>query len=113
MKNIVKAAALIFTLLLTFSWAGAQTQEGKNKNESQVLFSVEIDCASCKQKLEAKLPFEKGVKDLKIDLEEQTVWFLYDNRKSSKEALVLALKKLGYSAKELKPKGEATGVEKR
>lgn len=113
MKKIVTATSLLLALLLIVPFSTLQAQDNKSKNYSQVLFSVEIDCASCKQKLESQLPFVKGVKDLKIDIDNQTVWFLYDNRKTNKENLVAALEKLGYGAKEIEQPEERAKGDKR
>ncbi len=73
------------------------------KKEAEVTFSVAVDCENCKAKLEAKLPFVKGVKDLKVDLATQTIWFKYQPSKTNVEALEAAIEKLGYEAEEIKP----------
>ena len=43
--------------------------------------------------------FEKGVKDLKVDLEKQTITIKYDAAKTNPEKLAAAIEKLGYKAK--------------
>lgn len=101
MKTIQLISIFILTLLLFASESVAQSK--KDKNDQEVTFSVPVDCPSCQKKLEAKLPFEKGVKDIKIDLENQTVWFLYSSNRTNKDNLVKALEKLGYTAKEIVP----------
>lgn len=104
MKTIRVITIFVLTVLLFVSGVTfAQNKRvKKGKNEAEVTFSVPIDCPNCKKKLEAKLPFEKGVKDLEIDLENQTVWFLYQTNKTDKARLVKALDKLGYKAVEIK-----------
>ncbi|MFA6770539.1 MAG: heavy-metal-associated domain-containing protein [Bacteroidales bacterium] len=102
MKTIQLISILLLSTLLFMS-GSVVAQDKKVKKEAEILFSVPIDCPSCQKKLEAKLPYEKGVKDLKIDLEKQTVWFLYDTTKTNKNNLIKALDKLGYQAKELVP----------
>ena len=82
--------------------ATAQDKTTKlKKNEAEVTYLVSIDCPHCVAKLEAKLPFEKGVKDLKVSLETTTIWFKYDVRKTDVEKLKTAIEKLGYEAKVL------------
>jgi mercuric ion binding protein len=93
--------AILSALLFISSTMPAQSR--KAKNDAEVIFSVPVDCPSCQKKLESKLPYEKGVKDLKIDLEKQTIWFLYSSDKTNKESLIKALDKLGYTAKEIVP----------
>jgi copper chaperone CopZ len=92
-------SALLLVSETTFS---QDKKETKEKKEAEITFSVPIDCPSCQKKLEAKLPFEKGVKDFAIDLEKQTIWFLYKTKKTDKASLVKALDKLGYKAVEIK-----------
>ena len=64
-------------------------------------FSVNVDCPACVKKLESNLPFEKGVKDLKVSLENQTVWFKYQADKTTKENLAKAIEKFGYKVSEI------------
>lgn len=100
MKTIQLISITLLSVLLMFSGT-ANAQNKKESKENQVTFSVPIDCPSCQKKLEAKLPYEKGVKDLKIDLEKQTIWFSYSPDKTNKENLIKALDKLGYKAVEV------------
>lgn len=71
-------------------------------NESEVTFSVSVTCPNCEAKLMSELPYVKGVKDVKVDLENQTIWFLYRNDKLTKEEISDKLEKLGYPGKEIK-----------
>jgi len=89
----------IFCLSLS-TQSFAQTGTLK-KGESEVTFSINIDCANCQKKVESKLPFEKGVKDMKVSLEKHEVWILYQTDKTDKEKLIAAIKKIGYEAKEI------------
>ncbi len=75
----------------------------QKKKEAEVTFSVNVDCPSCVKKLESNLPFEKGVKDLKVSLEDQTVWFKYRPDQTTKETLAKAVEKFGYKVAEIEP----------
>ncbi|GAB1472719.1 hypothetical protein MASR2M69_01600 [Bacteroidota bacterium] len=102
--NIMKTFQLIsiaILSLLLFASGTVFSQDKKVVKDSEVTFSIPIDCPSCQKKLESKLPYEKGVKDMKINLEKQTIWFLYSSDKTNKENLAKALDKLGYPAKEV------------
>ncbi|MEN6619671.1 MAG: heavy metal-associated domain-containing protein [Rikenellaceae bacterium] len=103
MKTFIKFFTLVLVALFLFT-NNSDAQDKKNKKEAQVTFSVEIDCPNCVKKLEAKLPHEEGVKDLKVDLATKTVWFKFQKDKTSKEKLAKALDKLGYPAKEVEIK---------
>jgi len=94
----------VITALCLFLTTNVTAQDKAPKKTAEVTFSIDIDCPSCVKKLEAKLPFEAGVKDLKIDLPSKTVWFLYATDKTDKEKLAKALDKLGYPAKEVENK---------
>ncbi len=52
-------------------------------------------CMSCKAKIEKNIPFEKGVKDLKVNQSEQEVTIQYRTDKTTEETLIKALKNLG------------------
>ena len=69
----------------------------KKKGEvKEVTFSVHLHCENCVNKVQENIAFEKGVKDLKISLEDQTVFVKYDAAKTSEQTLKAAIEKLGY-----------------
>lgn len=102
MKNYLKVLTVALVALFALSF----TVNGQNKNEAEVTFSVSMDCQNCVKKIEANLPFEKGVKDLKVSLDTKTVWIKYQSDKTTKEQLGKAIEKLGYTAKEIKPEAK-------
>lgn len=63
-----------------------------------VVFSTDLHCQKCVNKINDNLAFEKGVKDLKVDLKTHTITVKYDTSKTSVEKLAAAIKKLGYTA---------------
>ncbi|NCB97547.1 MAG: copper chaperone [Bacteroidia bacterium] len=104
MKNIIKSISLLLVASIFIFTNTANAQSKKISKDVEITFSVDIDCPSCKKKLEDKLPFEAGVKDLKINLEERTIWMKYDSSKTDKVKLAKAIEKLGYAAKEIEGK---------
>lgn len=69
----------------------------KKKGEiKSVVFSVYLHCDSCVEKVQENIAFEKGVKDLKVSLENQTVALKYDSKKTNEETLKAAIEELGY-----------------
>jgi len=100
MKTIHLISITILSVLL-FASSSANAQTKKVKTDAEVLFSIAIDCPSCQKKLESQVPYEKGVKDMKIDFDNQTIWLLFSSDKTTKETLAKALEKLGYPAKEI------------
>ena len=96
----VKILTAILVAVLALSVSAYAQDEKKNKYE-EVTFSVEIDCPNCKAKCDANLPYIKGVKDVVVSLETQTVWFKYDPAKVTKQKLGAELAELGYPGKEI------------
>ena len=64
----------------------------------EVTFDAHLHCANCVKKVQENIAFEKGVKDLKVSLKEQTIYVKYDASKTSVEVLKAAIEKLGVSA---------------
>ena len=71
----------------------------------------EMHCNSCENRIKEGLEFEKGVKDIKTDLETKTVTIEYDADKTNVENLVAAFAKIEYKATEA-GKGAAAGEKK-
>ena len=72
-------------------------KSSKKKAEiKEVVFHVHLHCGSCVKKVQENIAFEKGVKDLKVSLDDQTVTIKYDAAKTSEQTLKAALAKLGF-----------------
>lgn len=98
----------IFTLclmaLLLVAGAFTASAAGKKaKTKAEVTFVTDIDCKNCVKKVEANLPYEKGILDMKVNLADQTVWIKYDTSKTDIGKLIAAINKLGYDAKVKEP----------
>lgn len=108
MKNtitILLACMMAFAVSSSYAYAAARTEaveltdkkpEKKKKETKDVVFSVHLHCKNCVKKVEENIAFEKGVKDLKVSLEDQTVAIKYDASKTSETVLKAAIEKLGY-----------------
>ncbi len=95
---------LLTALLLVGSFAFSADAQGRRKKESkfqEVTFVTSIDCKNCVKKVEAKLPDEKGIKDMKVTLADKTVWIKFDATKTDKEKLAAAINKIGFEATEI------------
>ena len=64
----------------------------------QVVFATSIHCANCGRKVQENIAFEKGVKDLKVDVPGKTVTVVFNESKTDTLKLKKALNKLGYQA---------------
>jgi copper chaperone CopZ len=98
MKTIQLRLVVLMALLFSVSLAAEAQRERKN-----VTFSVELHCNNCKMKVERNLAYERGVQDLKVNLNEKTVIVTYDTSRTDVLKLLEAIKKLGFEAKEVKP----------
>lgn len=87
-KRIIAA----FLLLLAIG-AGAKTIK------RTVVFASSIECKNCCQKVTENVGFEKGVLDLKTDLDNQTITVVFNEAKTDTAAIASAVRKLGFTAK--------------
>lgn len=103
MKNLVlilKRSILALSILLIYTTAFADNQE--EKKIEHVTFHVEMDCMECVKRIEKNIPFEKGVKNLEVDLKNQIVKVSYKTKVTNKEQLKTAIEKLEFKVEEQK-----------
>ena len=67
-----------------------------------VVYGSTVDCKNCERKVMENISFEKGVKDVAVDLSKQTVTVVFDEAKTDTTTLAKAIRKLGYDAKVIK-----------
>ena len=89
-----------FVVLCIFALVFAtqlEAQEPKN-DLITVCYKSNMDCHECELTLTNYLKFEKGVKDLKVDLKSNTIKVIYKSGKNTPENLAKGIKKQGYEA---------------
>lgn len=91
MKKIVKIS--LFTLI--FSLFLFESNAQKNKI---VEIQTSAQCEMCKESLESSLAFEKGVKDVKLDMETKKLIITFKPGKTDIRKLKNAISKIGYDA---------------
>jgi copper chaperone CopZ len=93
-----KMLLLCVVALLSFGYASAdEPKKGDNKLVTTV-FETNIDCAGCAKKVNNTIPYEKGVKEVKVDVEKKTVTVTYDSTKTNDTNLVKAFTKIKIEA---------------
>lgn len=92
MKRII---TIVLIALLTFS-VSAVAGPRKKAELKEVTFVVHLHCENCVRKVVENVSFERGVKDLKVSMETQTVYVKYDVAKTSEETLKKSIESLGY-----------------
>ncbi len=96
MKNL---RLLTVFMIAAFAMSTVSTAfAGAKKEKKTCTIEVEMDCGSCKKKIEDNFRFEKGVSKFDVSLEKQTVVVTYRADKTTPEKLVKALKDMGYKA---------------
>lgn len=92
MKAMNFILAFVITLVAAAGvYAGEKEPKSKNKT---VVYKATLHCESCKAKVEKNIPYEKGVKDLKVDMKAQTVTVTFREDKNTQEKIQKALEKL-------------------
>ena len=102
--NTLKTLLLALTIVLGTSAANAASTGNLKPNEAEVTFSVNIHCNSCKQRLKRNIPFERGVADVNVSLERNTVYIKYNTKRTNVERLKQAIVKLNFTAEVLPQK---------
>ena len=69
----MKVVRLVLIMVVVLS--AAMSVNAQKKNEKTVIFNANLHCESCKAKVEKNIPYEKGVKDLKVDMKTQTITY--------------------------------------
>ena len=95
MKKII-----LMCIVALFSVGITNAQEPKKGDKKSVVveFVTDIDCAGCAKKVTNTIPYEKGVKDVQVDVPTKTVTVTYDSTKTNNETLVKAFAKIKIKA---------------
>lgn len=64
-----------------------------------VTTTPQMHCASCEKNIKENLRFEKGVKDILTNVEEQKVTISYDADKTTPERIIKGFESFGYTAR--------------
>ena len=85
----VSAATSVASTVVSAEQAGLTDKKpAKKKGEiKEATFNVHLHCENCVKKVQENIAFEKGVKDLHVCLEDQTVSLKYEAAKTNEETL--------------------------
>ncbi len=92
----------IFIAIVLLVSLGVSAQD--KKKIVDITFKTSITCDNCVNTIMGSLPLEKGIKDVKCNLETKEVKVSFRNDKTDKEKIKRSLEKLGYVAEEVKEK---------
>ena len=89
MKKIMMILAMLAMV------AGIATAAPKaEKKIATVVFTTDLDCHHCAQKVMNTIPYEKGIKDVQVDVPTKTVTVKFDESKNSVESLTKAFESI-------------------
>ena len=98
----IKLLSIIFILGISFNTVNGQ----EKKKTEKVTFKTSIDCDACVNTIMESVPLEKGIKDVKCDLETKEVMVEFKIGRTDKVKVKRMIEKLGYTAEEVKKKEE-------
>jgi copper chaperone CopZ len=96
--NTLSKILFVVVFLITTNYVSANQP---NPREAEVVFSVNMDCQACEQKVKKNIPFERGVIDLTTDLEKQLVTIKYRTNRTNVERLKKSIEKLKFTCTEV------------
>ncbi|HAM97912.1 MAG TPA: hypothetical protein DCQ26_04820 [Marinilabiliales bacterium] len=94
MKNIIMLSLLIVFVAIN----GTKVMAQEKQDEQKVTFTVNMTCNHCKLLIMKNIPYEKGVKDVSVDLDKKEVTILFKKNKITTDQLIKAFEKIGYTA---------------
>lgn len=100
MKTILKSTFILF-FLFTSSILLAQ------KKTETIVIKTSVVCDMCKERIEKNLIFEKGVKEVVVDISAKTITVKFKSDKTNADSIKHAIVKLGYRADDLPADPEA------
>ena len=95
MKKIIMLCLLA---VMGFGIADAVAQKKSDAALKTTVFLTDVDCETCAKKIDNSLPFQKGVKEVKVDVPTRKVTVTFDTTKTNEEALIKAFKKIKINA---------------
>jgi len=102
MKKVLVLSAMMLTAVVGLA---------KDIKTVVVTTQPQMHCESCETKIKGNLRFEKGVKQIECNIEQQRVTITYDADKTNSEAIIQSFGKFGYKATEVKAEREQTQPE--
>ena len=92
-----KLLVICAALLMGVGVCLADNKPAEKKTVTTV-FCTDIDCDHCKAKVMNTIPFEKGIKNVEVDVPTKKITVTYDPAKNSDDGLVKAFAKIKVKA---------------
>lgn len=88
-------------IMLFLAFGAMLSTQAQDKRNAQLDIRTSSVCDMCETTIETELIYEKGVKKVDLDLATSVIHVEYDERKTTPEAIRVAVTKLGYYADDL------------
>lgn len=96
--NRLMTVICVVLMMTFFGFNDALAKEDAKKVETvEYVLTPAPHCQNCVNKIKGNLRFEKGVKNIEVDLEKKSVRISFSPKATSEEKLKEALKKIGYT----------------
>ena len=89
---------LVICAVLLMGTSAVMADNKPEKKTVTTVFCTDIDCDHCKAKVMNTIPFEKGIKDVQVDVPTKKITVTYDPSKNSDDGLVRAFAKIKVKA---------------
>lgn len=93
-------------ILAVFISSSVFSQE-KERKTAEITIMTSAVCGMCKDRIEHDMAFEKGVKDVNLDLKTKEVSIVYQTKKTDPDKLREAITEIGYDADDLEADAKA------
>jgi periplasmic mercuric ion binding protein len=92
--TILRMTILVTTMVLLINYSG-YSQDKKN---AEIKIKTSAVCGMCKDRIEQGLAYEKGIKDVSLDVETKVATVKYNPSKITPDEIRKMISKLGYDA---------------
>lgn len=93
MKPQIKIIAILMFFLVT-----GVTGMAQEKKTDTISIKTSAVCGQCKDRIESGMAFEKGVKDVKLNVDTKMATIIYVVSRTTPDQLRKSISKLGYDA---------------
>ena len=87
-------AIIMVSILLVSNLPGF----GQEKKNAEIKIKTSAVCTMCKDRIEQGIAFEKGIKDITLDVDTKIATIKYNPNKTTPDDIRKAISKLGYDA---------------
>ncbi|MEI7983612.1 MAG: heavy metal-associated domain-containing protein [Bacteroidota bacterium] len=87
-----------FSLVVICSMMLAGTACSQDKKVEIIKIKTSAVCSQCKERIEGGMAYEKGVKDVSLDVDSKVVTIKYNVKSTTPDELRRKISKLGYDA---------------